>query len=434
MIPSARLLFLVFATAFTLWIEALLSAPEAWQWTLIIVVAAAALFDAIPCWWSPRVQVDRHCNHVWPVGHWGNVGLRLRADSKRQLLIEAFDHFPSSWQMEALPLQLNLLPDHVVEHSYRVRPDERGDAQFSATDLHIASPWRLWWRRQRVDNAFTVKVFPDFSKLLGHTLLATQQRVPSTGALRKRRRGEGTNFMQLREYRRGDSLRSVDWKATARYRKPISREYQEERDQQVVFLLDTGRRMLARDGAQSHFDHALNAMLTLAYIAQRQGDSVGVMSFGQTSRWLAPQKGRSGFDRLLAGVYDLQPGEVAPDYTLAATDLLTHLRKRAFVVWLTNLRDEDENAMKEAQALLSSKHLVLCASLRENALDEVTQAPVGDFPSALRLAATELYLDERQQAIKHLGLKAHQLVDVAPRFLASALTNRYWEIKESALL
>ena len=98
------------------------------------------------------------------------------------------------------------------------------------------------------------------------------------GAHLRRRRGEGTEFQQLREYRLGDSLRQIDWKATQRARKLISRDYQDERNQQVMLLVDTGRRMLARDDGLSHFDHVLNAALLVAYIALRQGDVVGLLA------------------------------------------------------------------------------------------------------------------------------------------------------------
>jgi uncharacterized protein (DUF58 family) len=277
-------------------------------------------------------------------------------------------------------------------------------------------------------------VFPDFSRLLSRSLLATDRRSPAAGAIRRRRRGEGTDFRQLREYRQGDSLRVIDWKATARQQRPISREYQEERDQQVVFLLDTGRRMLARDGATSHFDHALNAVLTLGFIAQKQGDAVGLMSFGGSTRWLSPQKGRAGLDRLLSGVYDLQAQEVAPDYTQAASALLRRLSKRAFVVLITNLRDEDDLALRSAFELLSTRHLVLCASLRELALDQALAAPVERFDDALRSSATAHYLQQRDAAIRRLGLSAERLIDITPERLSIALTNRYLQIKESGVL
>jgi uncharacterized protein (DUF58 family) len=101
------------------------------------------------------------------------------------------------------------------------------------------------------------------------------------GAHLRRRRGEGTDFHQLRDYREGDSLRQIDWKAS-RARRLISRDYQDERNQQVMLLLDTGRRMLPASARRrdSHFDHVLNASLVLAYLALRQGDAVGLLRHG----------------------------------------------------------------------------------------------------------------------------------------------------------
>ena len=119
-----------------------------------------------------------------------------------------------------------------------------------------------------------VRNYPNFSSVMKYSLLATDQRLNQMGILKKRRRGEGLNFHQLREYRDGDSLRQIDWNATARTHKLISRDYQEERDQQIIFLVDCGRRMLAHDDQLSHFDHTLNAILLLSHVALRQGDAV----------------------------------------------------------------------------------------------------------------------------------------------------------------
>ncbi|MDP1165310.1 DUF58 domain-containing protein, partial [Klebsiella pneumoniae] len=90
----------------------------------------------------------------------------------------------------------------------------------------------------------------------------------------------------------GDEIRQVDWKATARQQRLISREYQDERDQEVLFMLDTGRRMRAMDGEASHFDHSLNALLLTSYIALGAGASVGVLGFAGSCRWVKPVKGR----------------------------------------------------------------------------------------------------------------------------------------------
>lgn len=434
MIPSRRLLWCVVALAVLGVGVYFLPVATLWWWGASLALFVAAVADVWLSRMEPAMMVERDVRGVWPVGIWGTVTLTLHNRDKRDLAIDVYDDYPTAWQLEGLPHQSRVPSGGYVSITYRLCPDKRGNARFGAAHLRIASPFGFWLRAHRIGPENCVKVFPDFSKLLGYTLTATDRRSPTAGAIRKRRRGEGTDFRQLREYREGDSMRSIDWKATARQQKPISREYQEERDQQVVFLLDTGRRMLARDGNTTHFDHALNAVLTLGFLAQKQGDAVGLMSFGTESRWLGPLKGRVGLDRLLAGVYDLQPSEVAPDYAQAAASLLGRLHKRAFIVLITNLRDEDDQALRSACELLSTLHLVLCASLREKALDAAIVAPVQQFSDALRVSATAHYLQQRDDAIKRLGVRASHLIDITPERLSTSLVNRYLDIKESGQL
>lgn len=434
MLPSRRLLFCCL-TLFALGL-----AQHFWA-ALELLWAGAALALVLLCMidgWEarkqPQLRIERKTAGVWAVGQWRTVSVTLHNDGNRRLSLTLFDHYPTDWDLEAMPYEGQIDVGCYKTISYRVRPHERGNADFGPSHLRIDSRFGLWVTSHRIGETTSVKIFPDFSQLLGHTLHATDRRAPTTGSIRRRRRGEGTDFRQLREYRQGDSMRAIDWKASARMQKPITREYQEERDQQVVFLLDTGRRMLSQDDSGNHFDHALNAVLTLGFLAQKQGDAIGLLSFGGESRWLSPQKGRTGLDRLLAGTYDLQAEEYAPDYLRAATDLLNRLNKRAFVVLITNLRDEDDQAMRSACELLSTRHLVLCASLREKSLDQALQQRVTQFPEALLQSATALYLAERDTAIKRLGLRASQLIDINPQYLSMALVNRYHDIKESGQL
>ena len=399
-----------------------------------LALAAVAAADAWMSRRQPALRVEREMAGVWPVGSWNNVTLRVHNEGKGTLALDLHDDYPTQWPMQGLPHATSIAPGAFAAVTYRLCPDQRGKATFGAAHLRVTSPLQLWTRLHRVGPDSAIKVFPDFAQLLGHTLSATDRRAPAAGAIRKRRRGEGTDFRQLREYRQGDSMRSIDWKATARRNKPITREYQEERDQQVVFLLDTGRRMHARDDVTTHFDHALNAVLTLGFLAQKQGDAVGLMTFGGETRWLAPAKGRTGLDRLLAGVYDLQPSEMAPDFTQAATALLNRLSKRAFVVIITNLRDEDDKALRAACELMSTKHLVMCASLREKIMDRARSSEVQSFSDALCYSATVHYLQQRRDAIKRLGIRSDRLIDITPEKLSSALVNRYRAIKESGQL
>ncbi|MCB0082482.1 MAG: DUF58 domain-containing protein, partial [Caldilineaceae bacterium] len=239
---------------------------------------------------------------------------------------------------------------------------------------------------------------------------------------------------QLREYRQGDNLRQIDWKATSRLRKPISREYQVERDQQLIFLLDCGRRMRAEDNDINHFDQTLNAMLLLSHAALRQGDAVGFITFGGQQRYFAPQKGHQAVNKILNKVYDLEATGHTADYAAVARELLIRQRKRSLVVVLTNIRDEDQDELSTMLALLRTRHLVLLANLREEILDRISNKPVQSFQQALRYAATEEYQTHRKQAHALITRLGALTLDVTAGQLPITLVNRYLDIKRSGML
>src|SRR5690606_13343713 len=281
-----------------------------------------------------------------------------------------FDGIPATVEQSDLPLTLQLFPGKISRISYDLRPLERGPLTIESCYAQITSPFGFWQIRYRSGDSSAVKVYPDFMAIAAYTILATDNHTSQMGIKKKPRRGSGLEFQQLREYRVGDSLRQLDWKATARRQKLIAREYQDERDQQIVLLVDSGRRMRAKDDELSHFDHALNAMLLVSYIALRQGDSISVMSFGESYRWIPPHKGAERIKNLLNGMYDLQAGQCAPDYSAAAEKLCVLQQKRSLVILVTNSRDEDMEELLLAVNLLRRRHLVMVANIREEILDQ----------------------------------------------------------------
>ena len=301
-------------------------------------------------------------------------------------------------------------------------------------DRLLRSPLGLWWRRRRVPVQNSIRVYPNYSTIAKLLMHEADNPLSMSGVRLRRRRGQGTEFEQLRDYRDGDPLRSIDWKATARLSRLISREYQDERDQQVVFLLDSGRRMLAKDADLSHFDHALNAMILLSYVALRHGDAVGVMTAGTERRWLPPRKGMQSVNALLNHVYDVQPQPIEIDYIAAATELSVKQRRRSLIVILTNIREEDSDDLRAAMLLLRRRHLVVLASLRERALDETIQRPVRRFRDALDYAATDLYMESRRAAQDILRTSGVLVEDCLCEELPAAITNQYLSIKRAGAL
>ena len=403
----------------------------AWQ-LAGVGLAVLAVLDGLLLRRRPTPEVTREIPEALPLGIERDVTLRVESMSRQR--VDLFDLHPGAWPAQGLPQRLKLAPATASTFSYRLRPTARGDAAFAGVQLRMGSSLRLWRQSRITGEPQRVRVYPNFAPLTKFALFSAEQASRLVGAHLKRRRGEGTDFNQMREYRIGDSLRQIDWKATSRSRKLISREYQDEKNQQLVMMVDTGRRMMAQEGELAHFDHVLNATLVVSYLALRQGDAAGLFASGGQSRWVAPKRGMASIDTLLRASYDLQPQPVATDYLAAATELSLRQRKRSLVMIVTNVRDEDIEDLLAAVQLLKKRHLVCVASLRERALDLAMDEDVHDLPGAIRAAALARYLEQRTTA--HEALRSHRVMvlDVTSDELPAALVERYLAVKRQGLL
>ena len=397
-----------------------------------VAIVLWALVDLLLLWRLPPPSVARTVDNSLPLGIWSPVMLRLQASGRTAQRLHVFDHYPSECEQTGLPATLTARPGKLMQVKYRIQPNARGDLQFGRIELRMDSPWRAWQRQGHIGEAQQIKVYPNFAPLARHALQATDRHAP--GMLKRRRRGQGMDFEQLREYREGDSLRQIDWKASTRMGKIISREYQDERDQRILLMVDCGRRMAARDGALSHFDHVLNAVLLLGYVGLRHGDSVGLITLGGPERLLTPQRSASTVSKILNTVYDLQPTLQSSDFERAAQQLMKHERKRSLVVLFTNLRDEDDQTLLTAARLMGERHLVLIASLREGELDAAQRLPVRHAEDAGLRAAATAYRAQRDAVLARLRANGVLCLDVPPQDLAVDTVNRYLAIKAAGRL
>ncbi len=408
-------------------------ATTAW-WGLLVCTGVVAILDA----WRLRRQHSPMLQRTLPghlaLGRWQEVKLQLWAATADPLQVEIFDHVPAGMAFQHLPQRVTLPPGQRCEIGYRLCPAQRGHFLFDKCEVRLHSPLGLWRQRRLLPLESQTRVFPDFTRLHGAPLMAVDSWLSRLGVRQQPRRGLGMDFHQLREFREGDTLRQIDWKATARKRVPIAREYQDDRDQQILLMLDCGRRMRSQDGTYSHFDHALNASLLLAYAALRQGDALGLYTFAtEQKRFLAPAKGQSQLNALLHGAYDLINTRQPADFMLAAVDVLKKQKRRALVIILSNLRDEDDDDLLGAVRHLSKRHRVLVVSLRESVLDGMRERPLSSFEDALAYCGTMDYLNARGRL--HDRLQAHgvPVLDARPQDLGPALISRYLAWKKAGM-
>jgi uncharacterized protein (DUF58 family) len=318
---------------------------------------------------------------------------------------------------------------------YTVVPGERGNWFFSGPELLLDSKLRFWRLKVLHQCVSRGRTWPAFRKLAsGQELRGIMEH---RGNRDIRRRGQGLEFMSLREYQDGDPIKSIDWRATGRQtaagrRKFIVREYQEEQDQQILFILDTGYRL-----SPARFDSALNGVLLLAYTALKHGDAVAVSSFGAADRWIPPRKGIRAFTGLMNGLYDLRSAPVPSSPFSALEEALTRLSRRTFIILVSNFREEDGESLSWILPRLRRRHLLLLVSFRDAEAEALARRPGGKPRTpeeALETAAAWSYLESRRRLYRsweHLGLLT---METTREQISAALINRYLSVKRDGTL
>jgi uncharacterized protein (DUF58 family) len=408
---------------------------------LLALVAAGDFWATRRAWRAANVRLARRLPPAFAIGVSRAVHVGVEHDGPQAWRLELHDHVDPSAVSSGLPVTLSLPPGKSVDFSYTLVPTRRGELEFAPAAARVRSLLKLCELYVRLGATEKRRVYPDFAQIARYAWLAADRRLQEIGIKTYRQRGEGTDFKQLAEYRHGDSVRHIDWKATLRFDKPIVREFQDERDQRVMLLIDCGRRMRADDRAggvgTAHFDQVLNAVMLLAYVALGQGDAVGALTFGtpaHAERLFEPRKGSHTLSSLMAELYGVQPTPSHSDYVAAAENLLRRQSKRALVIVITNFRDEDGSELGLALKLLRSRHLVLLASVRERIVGELMTQPVASGNAALDVASAHLYEQSRRDAFRRLAARDALMVDAEPERLGIELVNRYHAVKRAGMI
>jgi uncharacterized protein (DUF58 family) len=410
-----------------------LAVPAALDTVLLGLVLSSVVLAAVDAWRLYQMSApscQRHVAHILSLGRSAEVTLSFSHNYKTDLQIECFDHLPDSFKTAQLPYRVTLQSGHSSSR-YLIKPTLRGHFTIEGCAVRLPSPMHLWTAQHFLIEHSTVRVFPDFARLQSGQLQVSEHWLSQLGIQQQQRRGSGLEFHQLREFRTDDSLKQIDWKATARKRTPIAREYQDERDQQVIFLLDCGRSMRSQDGALSHLDHALNACLLLAYTALRQGDAVGLQTFAGHKRIITPRKGQAQMSVLLNTLYDIQATHNSADYSAIVQQLLATQKRRALVIVISSLTDQADSDLTLALQLLKKHHRTLLVNLREEVLDQLREQPVQNYQQALLYCGGIDYLQTRQHNQQKLLSQGMDLLDVRPSQLTAKLISQYLQMKKS---
>ena len=441
---TARDFPLPLPTARSAWIAAAAALPVAAGWFVpelgwigllllgVVLVATLADWAALPR--GADLDAERVERPVLSQGDEEVLAVEVR--SRRSATVRAVDGLAEGLDRAGDPVAAQIVAGERARFETRVMPMHRGTFRLAAVHLRASSRWGLAEREVRLDLPAEVRVYPGIRAVRQAARWLRRGRQEERGLRRSRLRGEGTSFESLHEHVRGEDPRRIDWKASARHGKLISRNYEVERNQNIMLMVDCGRWMTGDAGGMTRLDRVLEACVLLAHVAASRDDRVGLLAFAdEVLAYVPPTKGRAAVERILLATSEIQPRLVESDYVGAFAALAARHRKRSLVVLFTDVMSKDASrALIEECARSARRHLPLAMTLRDTGLDALAAAAPANAAAAYRQAAAEELLLEREQALAVMRRAGIQVVDVAPAALGPATVERYVEIKARMLV
>ncbi|MET0843933.1 MAG: DUF58 domain-containing protein [Mycetocola sp.] len=313
-------------------------------------------------------------------------------------------------------------------------PFRRGERRVEQVTVRSFGPLGLCARQATLKSPGRIRVLPPFHarKHLPSRLARLRELDGATSVMV---RGQGTEFDSLREYVRGDDVRSIDWRATARRRDVVVRTWRPERDRRVVLVIDTARTSAARIADEPRLDTAFEASLLLAALATRAGDRVDLLAYDRRMR--ARVQGATGADlmaRMVDALATVEPELLEMDWAAVPALVREVTSQRSLVVLLTSVDAPGAStALLSMLPQLTKRHLVVVASVTDPAVLAASRQRRNRDGVYLAAAAERSLLDIARvsEAVKQMGA---EVVTASPSELPPVLADRYLALKAAGRL
>ncbi|HXD32075.1 MAG TPA: DUF58 domain-containing protein [Pyrinomonadaceae bacterium] len=405
----------------------------AYDVTLIVVAIVDSATSKLPS----QVRIARVFGSRFAVGGETEVRIEVQNNTPKPLMIFVKDEYPPQMKLSGLrEAKLDIDAQQSVALVYSLTPPKRGRFEFGQIAVRFLSRLRLVWRETKIGEDQFVKVYPNLRRAREAELKALGARSLVASHRKSSWRGEGREFESMRDYVRGDEMRHISWTATARRGRLTTRQYQIERDQNVLIALDAGRLMTARIENETKLDSAVHAALALMSAAARAGDNSGLVIFGRRIKaYLPPGRGREQMDAVLEALYPIEPEMIEPSYARAFEFVAANTKRRSLVVLLTDLVDEQgSRELLTSLRLLRPRHLPLVVTIADRDLKAVVRDAPGDVKDLFTQSVAEEIIHHREAALRLVESQGGLALDVTAAALAPALLEKYLQVKERGLL
>jgi uncharacterized protein (DUF58 family) len=360
------------------------------------------------------------------LGRPGMVRFACKHVLRRRLDIELAPSAPDSFEIDSGIVALRLPAGAAGVVECRVSPSRLGTYSWPPLRTRIAGPVGLAWWPKELACRRSIRVLPDLFRSD-----AEVKGLAASGAKAGTEIGAGVEVLRLREYRAGDPPRVIDWKATARAGRLISRDFTQDHRLEIVIVVDAGRAGALRAGSLDRFGHYVNVAARLAQHAASQDDLVGLVIYADRPlAALPPARGPQAVARLRAVLAAARVERTESNPLYAATRVRSLVRHRALIVMLTDVDDATvASQLVQAVRLLLPKHLPFIAGLSSAAAEAMAGAPARQWLDPYRTLAAQEYCSGLQRKVRALNALGAPALVARPEQLELAVFAAYEQFR-----
>ena len=375
---------------------------------------------------AKRITADRFSN-----GDENKVELRVKNNMFFTIAMEIIDELPVQFQKRNWRLTYRFKAREQKYIVYYLRPCERGEYHFGRIILYISSLLGLIKRRFNIVADEVVPVYPSYLQMRKYELLSQTSIQTEHGNKRMRKIGHSMEFEQIKEYVRGDDIRGVNWKATARRGALMVNNYTDEKSQQVYCIIDKGRLMKMPFAGLTLLDYAINSTLVLANVCLQKQDRVGVMTFAnKMGSLLAADRKPIQRENVLQLLYNQETAFLESDYEMLYLQIRNRIKHRSLIVLYTNFESlSGLNRQLNYLRSIAKHHLLMVVFFENTELHQLSHLHAASIEDVYIKTIAEKFEFEKRLIVKEL--KKHGILSILtpPEKLTINAVNKYLELK-----
>ncbi|MEO5892203.1 MAG: DUF58 domain-containing protein [Ferruginibacter sp.] len=416
----------LFIAAF--FVPAFLIVPKTGCFVMLVLIAIdyTVLFLLSRAPVAERITAERFSN-----GDENKVTLRITNTMRFEVEMEIIDELPEQFQKRDWILKQRFKAGQEKNIAYSLRPTERGEYDFGNIILYVKSMLGLLMRRHDIDASISIPVFPSFMQLRKYELLSQTTIQSEHGNKRMRKIGHSMEFEQIKDYVRGDDIRTINWKATARKGLLMVNNYTDEKSQQVYCIIDKGRLMKMPFGNLSLLDYAINSTLVLSKVCLQKQDKVGLISFdNKMGTMLAADRKPIQQANMLQLLFNQETSFLESDYEMLYMQLRNRVKQRSLLVLFTNF--ESLSGLKRQLNFLRSiakHHLLMVVFFENTELKQLSSIDAANLEEVYVKTIAEKFAYEKRLIVKELSKYGILSILTPPENLTINAINKYLELK-----